>query len=299
MNSFDLSVGNTNPQAHSVKAGNENVAKLITVESCSVGDVFLVAREKNDRLRTTGTKSLFKKLLTWRSQFENLSRHTETLINQMRTKTLLLTAALSAAGVATSMAQVFSVNAVGYVTTTVPKGKFALISNPLTAANNTIGALFAGAPAGTQIFKFDSTKGSFTTATYDDLDNAFVPAAAAALTVVPGEGVFVKAPAAADVTVTFVGEVPQGNLSNPLPKGLSIRSSMVPQAGDAKALGLKGEAGDQVFQFSVTDQKYLTSTFDDLDNDWSPKLAALKVGEAFFLSKQKAGNWDRAFNVNQ
>ena len=39
----------------------------------------------------------------------------------MRTKTLLLTAALCAAGIATSKAQVYSVNAVGYVNTALVK----------------------------------------------------------------------------------------------------------------------------------------------------------------------------------
>jgi hypothetical protein len=218
----------------------------------------------------------------------------------MRTKTLLLTAALSAAGIATSMAQVFSVNAVGYVTKTIPGNGFALISNPLlgaTAADNTIQALFKGAPAGTQIFKYDGTK--FTTATFDDLDNKFVPDTAANLTVMPGEGVFVRNPGAQPLSFTFVGEVPQGTLTNSLPKGLSIRSSMVPQAGTAKDLGLQGGAGDQVFQFDTATQKYVTSTFDDLDNDWVPRLKTLDVGEAFFLSKVNAGTWVRTFNVNQ
>src|SRR5947199_53123 len=39
----------------------------------------------------------------------------------MRTKTLLLSAALTAAGVCSSLAQVYSVNAVGYVNLTVPQ----------------------------------------------------------------------------------------------------------------------------------------------------------------------------------
>jgi hypothetical protein len=34
-------------------------------------------------------------------------------------------------------------------------------------------------------------------------------------------------------TVTFVGEVPAGSLSNPIPKGFSIKASQVPQAGKA------------------------------------------------------------------
>lgn len=217
----------------------------------------------------------------------------------MRTKTLLLTAALSAAGLVTSMAQVFSVNAVGYVVKTIPARGFALISNPLKASDNKISALFAGAAAGTQVFKFNPATGSFTTATYDDLDNAFLPPAAASQEVMPGEGVFVRNPTANPITFTFVGEVPQGDLKNALPAGLSIKSSMVPQAGTAAELGLKGEAGDQVFQFKTDTQSYATSTFDDLDNAWIPPLGKLEVGEAFFLRKVKAGSWDRTFNVNQ
>jgi hypothetical protein len=197
------------------------------------------------------------------------------------------------------MAQVFSVNAVGYVTKTVPANGFALIANPLIAADNSINALFAGSPAGTQVFKFNSATASFTTATFDDLDGAFLPAAAAAATVVPGEGVFVRNPTGAAITITFVGEVPQGDLKNPLPKGLSIRSSQVPQAGTAAELGLVGSAGDQVFQWDAAGQTYKTSTFDDLDNAWLPALGKLEVGDAFFLSKQAAGSWDRTFNVNQ
>ena len=214
----------------------------------------------------------------------------------MRTKTLILTAALSAAGLATSMAQVFSVNAVGYVTTKIPAKGFALISNPLTAADNSIQALFKGAPAGTQVFKFGGT--GFSISTMDDIDLKFLPDAAANQTVLPGEGVFVYNPTAAEISFTFVGEVSQGTLKNPLPKGLSVRSSMVPQAGDAKTLGLVGGAGDQLFQFNTVTQKYVISTFDDIDNDWLPKLGSLAVGEAFFLNKGAAGSWDRTFSVN-
>ncbi len=64
----------------------------------------------------------------------------------MRTKTVILIAAVCAAGAATSMAQVFSVNAVGYVNKVIPAGGFAMVSNPLRAATNTIDALFANVP---------------------------------------------------------------------------------------------------------------------------------------------------------
>jgi hypothetical protein len=228
----------------------------------------------------------------------------------MRTKTLLLTAALSAAGVATSMAQstVFSVNAVGYVNTVIPKNNnnqkqgFALISNPLTATDNSIGALFKGGiqgaiPDGLQVYKFNGT--GFTIASYDELSSAFTPASAAAVTVVPGEGVFVRNPSNVDITVTFVGEVPQGTLKNPVPKGLSIRSSMVPQSGTAAALGYTGTVNDQIYQYKTATQTYGISTLDEFSNQWTPPLGTLNVGEAIFIRAQAATSWDRTFNVNQ
>ena len=63
-----------------------------------------------------------KKMLTATSSFEILRPHTEKHnTSHMRTKTLLLTAALAAAGAATSMAQstIYSVNAVGYANITI------------------------------------------------------------------------------------------------------------------------------------------------------------------------------------
>jgi hypothetical protein len=223
----------------------------------------------------------------------------------MRTKTLLLTAALSAAGIATSMAQVFSVNAVGYVNKTVPAntaggaGKLALISNPLDAGqgNNTIANLFKGVPDGTQVYKYTGT--TFVTATFDSLEGAFLPVEAANTTVVPGEGVFVRNTSTSDLTVTFVGEVPQGTLNNAYPAGLSIRSSMVPQQGTASELGFVGKDGDQIFQFNPATQGYSQNTFDGLENAWLPPLTPIAVGEAFFLRAAAAGTWTRTFNVNQ
>ena len=218
----------------------------------------------------------------------------------MRTRILLLTAGLAAAGAATSMAA--HQNAVGHVTKTIPPNGFALISNPLIAADNSINALFSPAPPGFSVFKFESGRGGsntgFAIATFDDLDGAFLPADVAALTVVPGEGVFVRNPTGSSMTITFIGEVPQGALSNPLPMGLSIRSSQVPQAGTAEELGLVGGSGDSIFQWNTANQNYDVSTFDDLDNAWLPPLGTLEVGDAFFLSKQSAGSWDRIFEIN-
>src|SRR5689334_14692664 len=69
--------------------------------------------------------------------------HRKKNTSHMRTKTLLLTAALSAAGLLPSMAQVFSVNAVGYVNQSVPANGLAILAvplngNPNNSLNNTL-----------------------------------------------------------------------------------------------------------------------------------------------------------------
>jgi hypothetical protein len=203
------------------------------------------------------------------------------------------------------MAQVFSVNAVGYVNKKVPGGgKLALISNPLDAGpgNNTIANLFKGVPARTQIYKFNAAGTGYDIAEYDDIDNAFLPASAAALEVKPGEGVFVKNNSAAEITITFVGEVMQGTVVNQLPAGLSIRSSIVPQAGPIDTLGLVGAAKDQFYKFDVTAQAYVIWDFDDIDNAWIKagvaSVPAVDVGEAFFYRSNVPKTWTRTFSVN-
>jgi hypothetical protein len=216
----------------------------------------------------------------------------------MRTKTALMIAAVCAAGIATSSAQVFSVNAVGYVNKEIPANGFAMVANPLKAATNTINALFTGVPEGFQVYIFKPGTG-FEVGAFDALEGGFVPASVGNAELLPGSGVFVKNSSAQPVTVTFVGEVMQGHLTTDLVAGLQIVSSQVPQTGTATELGLTGAVGDQVYQFNTATQAYDASAFDDLENAFLPALKPLGVGEAFFLRKAAAGQWVRDFNVNQ
>jgi hypothetical protein len=227
----------------------------------------------------------------------------------MRTKTLLLTAALSVAGIATSMAQaVYSVNAVGYVNTPLLPG-FNLISNPLdnksSATGNTIQNLFGTGvqgtiPDGMIVYYFNATTDSFVSATYDSLDSAFLPAANAGQVVPPGEGVFVFVPGSQNVTVTFVGEVPQAAASNQqLPAGFSIKASTVPIAGNVNELAFPAAPGDIIYEWDPVQDKYVSNSFDDIDNAWLPSVPNIAVGEAFFLFKNAPTTWTRNFTVNQ
>lgn len=219
----------------------------------------------------------------------------------MRTKTLLLVAAAAAAGIVSSQAQVYSVNAVGYVNKTIPKGAFALISNPLKAATNTIPALFGTQlPDGSQVYSWNTTSKSYDIASYSSDFGWDVPAALTTKQFDPqtsGGGFFVRNAGTADVTVTFVGEVPQGNLSTALVPGFQIVSSQVPQGGKLNAdLKYTPADGDQIYQWNGT--SYVISGF-STDFGWDPSEPTLAVGEGFFLSKAAAGTWARSFSVNQ
>jgi hypothetical protein len=226
----------------------------------------------------------------------------------MRTKALLLAAAFAAAGVATSVAQVYSVNAVGYVNVTLVPG-FNLVSNPLDAGagNNTVAKLLTniqgGVPPQTKAFVFDVTTGQFATpASYFGAPiNAWSPASSANLEVPPGNGLYVFNPTQADLTLTFVGQVMQGNLSNPLPQGFSIKANQVPQAGKPDSFGLVGTPGDKIFKFNKATGAYNTpsSFFGPPINQWSPATPVIEVGEAFFMFRAtSAGTWNRTFSVN-
>lgn len=183
-------------------------------------------------------------------------------------------------------AQVYSVNAVGYVNVTFKKG-FTLAANPLKAADNSVKALFASAPDGTVVYKFTAA------GTYDINTKDFGEFEKPADTLMPGEGAFVLAPS--DFTVTFVGEVMQGQLKNSIPKGFSIRSSMVPQAGKLSAdLGFPGADGDFVYLFRNGAYAISGYDFGAWDNEPTPA-----VGEAFFVNKVAAVDWNRNFSVNQ
>jgi hypothetical protein len=195
---------------------------------------------------------------------------------------------------------VYSVNAVGYVNTTLVPG-FSLVSNPLDNKNgNKISDLFKNTgpsiPNGLTIYEFKN--GNFATAQYDDIEGNFLGSAAAD-SLAPGNGVFVRNPSQTTLTVTFVGEVPQGTLSNPIPAGFSIKASQVPQAGKVTDLGLpNGANGDKIFKWNKAQQKYETSQFDDIENNWLPAPPTIDVGEAFFIFSKNGATWNRQFSVN-
>ena len=205
----------------------------------------------------------------------------------MRTKTLLLTAVLGVATAATTMADVFSVNVVGYVNKTMVTG-FTLVANPLRAATNTVSALFPNPPDLTAVYKFTGagfSGNSFEFGAWGDPNQTFLP----------GEGFFVYNPGA-PYTNTFVGEVSQGVLTNAVPTGFSLKGSIVPQAGLLQTtLGYVPGDLDAIYQYTQG-SGYAGRSFEF--GAWSQE-PNIGVAEGFFLFNNSAAkNWVRTFTVN-
>jgi hypothetical protein len=235
----------------------------------------------------------------------------------MRTKTLLLTAALSAAGLATSMAQVYSVNAVGYVNQTVPANGLAILAIPLNGTNNNVNTTLwlPNGFDGTTMYRFDDLQQNYQNAItwfegFGWAGDEFNPV------VNPGEGIWIQNTAAQALPITFVGEVPAGTLNNPIPGGnaLKLASSVVPKnlplgrAGSAATLGFPSADSDNIFIFDPATQSYKeVYTYFDPPGVWAsanpddpgPDGPTIAPGTGFWSQKVGApATWTQTFSVN-
>jgi hypothetical protein len=211
----------------------------------------------------------------------------------MRTLKALACATALVAGVATSMAQsnVYSLNVVGYYNVPCVANQFVMVANQLNTTNNTIGALFPSPVPSTILLKFN---GSWTQYQFDPDDLVWYPDANATMNV--GEAALVKSPSAA--TLTFVGEVLQGNLSNPFAAvgTYGARASMVPQAGLVTTdLQFPAQPSDIVLKFVNGWTQY---QYDPDDLVFYPNEPTFGVGEGMLIKKAGATSaWTRSFTV--
>jgi hypothetical protein len=113
-----------------------------------------------------------------------------------------------------------------------------------------------------------------------------------------GKGAFISTPAA--FTITVVGEVAQGTLSNPVAgPGFDLKGSMVPQTGLlSTALGYTPVDQELIYKFA-NPGGYSIYTYDLSGvGGWDPVEPTLNVGEGFFTSSPVAHPWTRVFTVN-
>jgi hypothetical protein len=210
----------------------------------------------------------------------------------MRTIKALACVAALAAGLATSVAQnVYSLNVVGYYNVPTPAGSYVMIANQLNTTNNTLAGLFPAPPPSSIFLKY---AGGWTQYQFDPDDLVWLPDGAA--TVAVGEAGLFKA--GSTTTLTFVGEVLQGNLSNPFAAAgvYAARASMVPQAGLVQTdLNLVGEPSDIVLKYAGGFTQY---QFDPDDLVWLPEEPTFGVGEGMLVKKAGAATaWTRNFTV--
>lgn len=234
-------------------------------------------------------------MLTPLSRFEILRPHTEIHnTSHMRTKTLLLTAALAAAGAASAMAQnVYSVNAVGYVNKSVIHG-YSIVANPFVVANESLDALVPSPNDGTTVYK--PVAGTFEIRSYDASIPAWDPDGTTTLNL--GGGAIFFNPGA-PFTVTFVGEVKQGSpVSNPVAAGLQIKSSEVPQAGLLSALGFNPVGLNTVYQYAADGSSFIINSFDPSIPGWDPSEPTVGIAEGFWIDSASGETWNRNFSVN-
>jgi hypothetical protein len=211
----------------------------------------------------------------------------------MKIKAIALGATFALTALLASAADpVYSVNVVGYHKRTIPSG-FSMFANQVDGATNTIVGLFPTPAVGTKIFKFVGS--GFTSSEYLGAPfNTWFPDGSATLN--PGEGAFIFNPGA-EFTNIFAGEVLIGSLTNNLPAGFSITSSMLPQGGAlASGLGLPASVGDKVFTFNAgnyTSYELLGPPF----NTWFPSEPSVSVGDSFWVFKTSSAVWVRQFSV--
>ena len=222
----------------------------------------------------------------------------------MRTlKALLCLAGVAAATSVMAQSNVYSLNVVGYYNVTCGANQKIIIANQLNTTNNTLNALL---PAGMvhdsdSIFKWNGA--GFTPYTYSEIDG-WSPNGDDTLGM--GEAAFFLPVTA--TTLTFVGEVQQGQLSvNLIYPSQSMGSkvlisSIVPQQGLLSTdLGFVAEDSDSVWTYNPAQDgnAYIPYVYSEIDG-WSPSEPSLSVGQGFFSAKSPVAataSWVRNFTV--
>ena len=231
------------------------------------------------------------------------------------TKTLIAVLAIPLAMHTASGEERLSKNIVGYVRLPLAPGDN-LIANPLNGTNNHLNTVLRlagdGSQDNAQIFRWNVAAQTFYgTVTWfggfgwlsDDLTpTSFI--------LNPGEAFFFRNPLSNSFDATFVGEVPQGMLTNPLPAPgqIAFLSSIVPQTariGSASAPGtlmFPAFNGDEIQILDPLTQTYTTNQYVS-GLGWDPghpQGPTIPVATGFLVQKNGgASNWITFFGVNE
>jgi hypothetical protein len=213
----------------------------------------------------------------------------------MRTKALLVGAIIGAASLASSMAQVYSVNIVGYINVPIKPG-WNLIANQLNnSAGNTVAALMPAPAYALSVYTYIAAAQSYDNSNYDtDFQEWDKPG----LAINPGAGAFILN-SGPEWTLTLVGEVQTGTSTIDLVQGWQLVAPVVPQDGHLQNdLGYTpSPGGDSVYFYDAPSQAYINANYDGDFMEWD-RAPMCTVGQGFFLLRTSTGQWTRTFNVN-
>jgi hypothetical protein len=162
-----------------------------------------------------------------------------------------------------------------------------MIADPLDAVDNRVAALLPNVPEGTSIHLWNEPGASWTI-NWFDFGQWLYPD----IPLQPGQGVVFRNPTEVPLTVTFVGEVPQGYRVNPVANGWWIRSSILPEDGRVSAdLLLPVMNGDRIQR--MINGSYVEYRFQN--GAWTPQEPAVAAGESFWTYKQVGFWWSRNY----
>jgi len=227
----------------------------------------------------------------------------------MRTKTILLSALLGTLGSVSLMAQsstnVYSLNVVGYINVTVEPG-YNIVSCPLIASpDNTLNTLLpnsTGAYKGWKVYFFSG-------GVYSQIESGSKSgwALGGTNTIEPGKAVFVENTFTTNVTVTFVGTVPSGTITNTLAPGFNLVGSVLPASGDLVTNSLtqltNAVKGDKVYvNDPVNGYTSPGGVYTAAKSGFTPSNPTIpNVGEGFFYQNNNGStalNWVESFSAS-
>ena len=219
----------------------------------------------------------------------------------------MLGAVALAAFVSSSLAQVYSLNVVGYYNVTVPSG-FYFAANQLKAGNNSIKEVLPPSAnlSSCSVLVWNKSIAKFQENITDGTDwfDAQTGDPTSSTTVLaPGTSFFLNN-SAGQFTQTFVGEVTQGALNIPMGPGFNAVSSMTPQVLDLSGNGFPQDSALKLSFFANATALY---SFYETDGSgtWfnsqtgDPTTLTPAVGQGFFAENTGGStlNWARTFTV--
>ena len=219
------------------------------------------------------------------------------------------------------MAQVNSLNVVGYQTQVPGANQFICIENPVTntsVPNTLLNLIGSNAPVNANVFKWNYAQSKF------DIFNRipFAPYWSAPsgsginitnVTLNVGEGFFIKGPSS--FSLTFVGDVLQatplytsGQLTNHLNSGLWLTGNLAPDSGSLAATNTSmnfnipvGSPANSILKWNVAGQKYDIYQRIPFGTGYSTNgvqtVPVIATGEGFFTKLSAAYDWVRNFTV--